>query len=360
MLVKGATVLSSHIPNILTAFSDKLTFYERLKNLVVEFMNEYLYGQMELYNSSFKKARYSDDPKFLTKTGLHNASLLFLLRHSLLDFPTPRMPDVIPISSVMARPAKPLPRELQFLMNSYSSGVIVVSFGSAIGEVSRKTMAKFIDAFRKLSQGILFRYDSDLTDSPKNVHFINWLPQNDILGHSNLKLFVSHCGMNSLIEATYHGTPMVAFPFYTDQHNNAALIKSRGIGEILSINDFTSGELMITINVILDNANYSTAAKGLSKAYKNSLLFEQHDPVFWVEHVIKYGTQYIRSRAYDIREYKYFMLDVLGSVVFCNFTVILAAAAFTTYLINVTIGCTCRKREDTIKQQFVRKLLKRR
>ena len=179
MLVKGATVLSSHIPNILTAFSDKLTFYERLKNLVVEFMNEYLYGQMELYNSSFKKARYSDDPKFLTKTGLHNASLLFLLRHSLLDFPTPRMPDVIPISSVMARPAKPLPRELQFLMNSYSSGVIVVSFGSAIGEVSRKTMAKFIDAFRKLSQGILFRYDSDLTDSPKNVHFINWLPQND-------------------------------------------------------------------------------------------------------------------------------------------------------------------------------------
>ena len=347
--LRRSPILPSHIPNMLTPFSDKMDFFERLSNLFVEIMSEYQYGRMELYDSSFEQARYFDDPSRLpTKILLQNACLFFLLRHSQLDFPTPRMPDVIPIASVMARPAKLLPQYLQHLMDSYTSGIILVSFGSTITEVSNDTLIKFMDAFRILPQGIVFRYDSNLTDTPKNVHFINWLPQNDMLGHSNLKLFISHCGMNSFIEATYHGTPMIAFPFYTDQHNNAALIQSKGIGETLNIKDFSSEELLATINTILYDEKYIVAASRLSKAYHAALQFEKHDPVFWTEHVIKHGIQYIRSRAYGIREYKYFMLDLLGFVVCCAVTLILVTA-LSIYLIRVKIWCTCRKGMDIIE-----------
>ena len=357
--LRRSPVLPSHIPSVLTPFSDKMTFYERLSNLFVEITSDYLYSRMELYDSSFEKTRYFDDLiRLPTKTVLQNACLCFLLRHSLLDFPTPRMPDVIPVGSVIARPAKPLPQHLKYVIDSYSSGVILVSFGSTISEVSNETLIKFMNTFRILPQGIVFRYDSNLTDTPRNVHFFKWLPQNDILGHSNVKLFISHCGMNSLIETTYHGTPMIAFPFYTDQHNNAALMQSRGIGEILDINDFTSEGLSATIKAILHHEKYSLEAKTLSKTYHDSLQFERNDPAFWVEHVIKYGTHYIRSRAYKMGEYRYFMFDVLGFGTFCIFIVIFVAA-FAIYLITVSTGYAWRKGNSTIQQKVARKLPKR-
>jgi hypothetical protein len=32
------------------------------------------------------------------------------------------------------------------------------------------------------------------------VQVATWVPQNDVLAHPNLKLFLSHCGVNSMYE----------------------------------------------------------------------------------------------------------------------------------------------------------------
>ena len=32
------------------------------------------------------------------------------------------------------------------------------------------------------------------------MQVVTWVPQNDVLAHSNLRAFLSHCGVNSMYE----------------------------------------------------------------------------------------------------------------------------------------------------------------
>ena len=47
---------------------------------------------------------------------------------------------------------------------------------------------------------------------PERVRTIEWAPQNDILAHTAIQVFVTHGGADSLYEAAYHGTPLVSIP----------------------------------------------------------------------------------------------------------------------------------------------------
>lgn len=39
----------------------------------------------------------------------------------------------------------------------------------------------------------------------------------DVLGHPNLRVFMTHCGVHSMWEAAFHGVPVVAVPFQFEQ-----------------------------------------------------------------------------------------------------------------------------------------------
>ena len=200
--------------------------------------------------------------------------------------------------------------------------------------------------FRQLKQHIIFKYKHTIADLPKNVHVVTWMPQNDLLGHPNLKLFISHCGMNSYIEAVYQGVPMLGFPFALDQFNNGALIKAKGFGEILHLHDFTSDQLYTTINKLLNDKLYKESAQKLSSIYKEMEASGLRDPVFWVEHLIKYSASHLRSHAYEMPDYQYLMIDVMAFLTAVVVTVMLML--FT--LCRCFIRCVCRGNQGKSKK----------
>lgn len=57
-----------------------------------------------------------------------------------------------------------------------------------------------------------------------NIKLVQWAPQNDVLGHFAVQAFVTHAGINSLYEAAYHATPIVAVPLVADQPENAVKV----------------------------------------------------------------------------------------------------------------------------------------
>ncbi|KAJ0024313.1 hypothetical protein Pint_07919 [Pistacia integerrima] len=54
---------------------------------------------------------------------------------------------------------------------------------------------------------------------------VSWCPQLEVLTHESICCFVTHCGLNSVLEALSLGIPMVAMPQWTDQPTNAKFVK---------------------------------------------------------------------------------------------------------------------------------------
>lgn len=77
-----------------------------------------------------------------------------------------------------------------------------------------------------------------LSDIPANFHVYKHVPQTEILALSDV--FVTHAGGNSVNEAIDAGTPMVAIPFFGDQHVCASDIAKLNIGIAFPADDSES------------------------------------------------------------------------------------------------------------------------
>lgn len=101
---------------------------------------------------------------------------------------------------------------------------------------------------------VLWKYEADNLDAiPSNVVIGKWFPQQDVLRHPNVKLFVTQAGYQSVEEGIVNKVPMLAIPFIFDQFNNARRITKLGIAETLQFEDLTIDTLKNSIQAIVEN-----------------------------------------------------------------------------------------------------------
>jgi UDP:flavonoid glycosyltransferase YjiC (YdhE family) len=91
-------------------------------------------------------------------------------------------------------------------------------------------------------------------NKPENVYIDSWLPQDDILAHPNVKLFISHCGIGGIVEAKYHAVPIIATPLIGDQFGNAKKVENEGWGKVVDLKSVTEEELINVIKEVLKNS----------------------------------------------------------------------------------------------------------
>lgn len=115
---------------------------------------------------------------------------------------------------------EPLPKDIEEFISSAEHGVVLFSLGSNLkpSNMNDEKKKAIIGALSRLKQKVLWKWDDESLKLDESRFFIRkWLPQDRILAHPNVKLFVTHGGLLSTIESIYREKPIVGIPIFGDQ-----------------------------------------------------------------------------------------------------------------------------------------------
>ncbi|XP_072386972.1 UDP-glucosyltransferase 2-like isoform X2 [Diabrotica undecimpunctata] len=222
---------SSYVANVLTSYGSEMNFWQRLdntfKNILAELVVHYRYLPSQ---DAILKDAFPGSPPL--SSIIYNASLMLVVTNPSLDDPVPLQPNIKEIGGYHVLPPKPLPKDLQEFMDNSTEGVVFFSMGSNIksSNFSVKARNAVLNAFSKIPQKVLWKYEEDLAERPANVKIISWLPQSDILAHNNTKVFISHGGLLGTLEAIHYGIPILGVPIFWDQERNINSVVKKGFG----------------------------------------------------------------------------------------------------------------------------------
>lgn len=102
---------------------------------------------------------------------------------------------------------------------------------------------------------VLWKYNKNFPHV-QNIKTVTWMPQNDVLGHPQLRMFMTHGGANSVHEAAYHAVPLLITPLWGDQLSFAQKIQAAGMGLSIDITVnaiFTAEDIVELINELIEN-----------------------------------------------------------------------------------------------------------
>uniref|UniRef100_A0A3B5LBZ7 UDP-glucuronosyltransferase n=1 Tax=Xiphophorus couchianus TaxID=32473 RepID=A0A3B5LBZ7_9TELE len=306
-----APMPASFIPASPLPYSDHMTFGERLVNMLtytgMSVLSE-LTWKMTL--DSFYTEIKGSPSSFCSSLGRADVWLI----RTFWDIETPRPipPNFFYVGGLHCRPANQLPEDLEaFMQSSGDAGVVLVTFGSMVTNLSPDRANVIASALGRLPQKVIWRYrgKTPATLSP-NTKLFDWIPQNDLLGHQLTRAFVTHGGTNGLYEALFHGVPVVGIPLFGDQPDNLARLSRRGAAVVLHFNHMTVDELEQALHAVINEPSFRSNMQQLSLLQQQQPVAPLSTAAFWLEFVMRHGgAKHLRLASHDLYWFQYYSLD---------------------------------------------------
>lgn len=148
-------------------------------------------------------------------------------------------------------------QDLQKYLDNSPHGVVYFSLGSVVrcSKLSIALKKVIFSTLSELPYNILLKWElDDLSINTNNIFAKEWFPQQDVLAHKNVKVFVSQVGLQSMEEAIHREVPVVGIPFLGDQPLNALKVEKLNIGVILDHNTITKEQLKNAILSVAQNS----------------------------------------------------------------------------------------------------------
>lgn len=318
-LLTGLPHPFSYVPDFRLPLTDQMSIWGRTTNTLI--------GLYELIGANFWYLPFVQEPmlrKYFKYPGsesipsikemFSDVSLHLIDAHSMIGYIRPYSSNVINVAGAHIKPAGKLPQDLQKFMDEATEGVIYFSFGSFIDVKTFPDYYRniFVETLKSLKQRVIWKWHEEIPDAP-NVLTSTWLPQVEILTHPNCKLFITHGGFNSLVEAMSIGKPVLGIPFFGDQFYNVAFYEHRGVGLEADLNSLSAPYLKEKIERIIYTPSFAENAKLQAKIFKDEPQTSLERAVFWIEYVIRHkGAHHLKPASAKLPLYKYLLLDVIA------------------------------------------------
>ncbi|KAF8360256.1 hypothetical protein PRIPAC_87179 [Pristionchus pacificus] len=302
-------------------FLDSFSFWSRVHNLYAEVLTRYAYGKsrtkvLRLFRDKFG----SDFPDFEQITS--HIAYCFINTEPLLDVASPTISRVIPIGGLGAKQPKELDEYWQGIL-SLRPRAVLISFGSLI-----KSQALTIDVKRSFlmvarafpDTTFIWKYEKTEDEFVRNeaskvtnVVLSKWMPQNDLLNHPNVSVFITHAGMGSVMETTRRGVPALLVPIFADQHRNARGLVHNGLGKVHSKFELTDhAQLISSLKELMESKKYRMNAKHIARMLAAKPFSSREQLIKYTEFAAEFGpSSALRPQSHDMTLIAYHNLDII-------------------------------------------------
>ncbi|KAF2353143.1 UDP-glucuronosyl/UDP-glucosyltransferase [Trinorchestia longiramus] len=296
-------------------FPKPYSLLDRLKNLG----NTFMYFAFKCYANSIAirliSKQFPDAPSYFEVE--RNASLHLLTTSSALDGPVGLYPTQVPVPGLIFRPRQPLAKDLADFIEG-DVPVIYTGFGVTtinLGYIAKDVMDAMISVFRRLPYKVILKVNGLQTHIDGNVFFRADVPQQDILAHPNVKLFIGHGGVAGAQEAVYNSVPGIFIPYTHDQVKMAHTLVNAGVAIQLSWRDFHEQEFEDAIKELMTNHKYREKMASLSRVYRDDQEHSLDRAVYWTEYVARTkGAPHLQPPGKQLSWIQIFCLDLLAII----------------------------------------------
>uniref|UniRef100_A0A3B1JFE5 UDP-glucuronosyltransferase n=1 Tax=Astyanax mexicanus TaxID=7994 RepID=A0A3B1JFE5_ASTMX len=303
----------SYIPVPGAELTDKMTFLQRVKNVLIYTVT--VHQQSKYFGEPYRAFCHKYFGPEVDYFSLFQDADIWLMRNDFtFEFPRPTMPNVVYMGGFQCKPSKPLPKHLDdFVQSSGEHGVIIMSLGTVFGNLLSDVAEEIAAAFAQLPQKVIWRYTGTRpANLGNNTLLVDWMPQNDLLGHPKTKVFVAHGGTNGVQEAIYHGVPIVGLPLAFDQPDNLSRMRKKGTAVIVDFAELDRTVFLEALKEVLYNPFYSENMKTLSRLHRDQPMKPLDHAIFWIEYVMRNGgAPHLRTQSFRMSWFTYHSVDVI-------------------------------------------------
>ncbi|KAH8263754.1 hypothetical protein KR044_013418 [Drosophila immigrans] len=343
--VIGNPILTASVPtmNVAVKLGEVMNFQQRLANFMSTMGFRGFSAFLEYKNAGFYRRLFGSDPTMPSfAEAKKNVSLVFCNSHGISEGPIrPNVPGLVEIGGIQIKDkSEPLPQDIQEFLDNSKHGAILFSLGSNLkgDHIREDTIQKIFKVLSGLKQNVIWKWD-DLKNTPgksANILYKKWMPQDDILGHPNIKLFITHAGKGGVAESQYHAVPMLALPVFADQPGNADKVVQAGYGLRVDLLSLEEAEFKTAIKELLQNPSFAKKLQKFSKLYRDRPMTARETAIFWTNYVLRHhGAAHMQSPLVHMNAIESNNLDIY---------VLLAVALGIVLAINIALfKCVCRK-----------------
>ncbi|XP_019488517.1 PREDICTED: UDP-glucuronosyltransferase 3A1-like [Hipposideros armiger] len=307
----------SYVPIAHSLLTDCMDFWGRVRNFLMFFGFSMRQWQILSTFDNTIKEHFPEGSRPVLSHLLKKAELWFVNTDFAFEFSRPLLPNTVYVGGLMARPIKPVPQEFEtFIAKFEESGFVLVALGSVFNIAQfQKSLKEMNSAFARLPQGVIWKcnpaqWPQDVKLAA-NVKIVTWLPQNDLLAHPRIRLFVTHGGLNSVMEAIQHGVPMVGVPSFGDQPENMVRVEAKKLGVSIPFNQIKAETLALKMKQVIEDKRYKSAAVAASVIRRSHPLTPAQRLVGWVNHILQTGgAAHLKPHAFQQPWYEQYLLDV--------------------------------------------------